>query len=141
MIPPYTLQSKGKSKKQKSANFCSKFADFLVRLMGLEPIRSPTRPSNVRVCLFRHNRILYYVRNSEHLHYTCFFFFVNTFFEKMPVFFLREIFVQIHQKSCVNFYTHNAAIVTLTLDKNKPALYNVITRVICVYCCMRLLYF
>ena len=29
----------------------------LVRLMGLEPIRSPIRPSNVRVCLFRHNRI------------------------------------------------------------------------------------
>ena len=28
----------------------------LVRLMGLEPIRSPIRPSNVRVCLFRHNR-------------------------------------------------------------------------------------
>ena len=28
----------------------------LVRLTGLEPVRSPTRPSNVRVCLFRHNR-------------------------------------------------------------------------------------
>ena len=28
----------------------------VVRLMGLEPIRSPIRPSNVRVCLFRHNR-------------------------------------------------------------------------------------
>ena len=32
---------------------------FLVRLMGLEPIRSPIRPSNVRVCLFRHNRSFY----------------------------------------------------------------------------------
>ena len=33
------------------------FRDFdLVRLTGLEPVRSPTRPSNVRVCLFRHNR-------------------------------------------------------------------------------------
>ena len=31
----------------------------LVRLMGLEPIRSPIRPSNVRVCLFRHNRIFH----------------------------------------------------------------------------------
>ena len=30
---------------------------FLVRLMGLEPIRLPTRPSNVRVCQFRHSRI------------------------------------------------------------------------------------
>ena len=28
----------------------------LVRPMGLEPIRSPIRPSNVRVCLFRHGR-------------------------------------------------------------------------------------
>ena len=26
--------------------------------MGLEPIWSPTRPSNVRVYLFRHDRIL-----------------------------------------------------------------------------------
>ena len=32
-------------------------SDFLVRLMGLEPIRLPTRPSNVRVCQFRHSRI------------------------------------------------------------------------------------
>ena len=29
---------------------------MLVRSMGLEPIRSPIRPSNVRVCLFRHDR-------------------------------------------------------------------------------------
>ena len=28
----------------------------MVRSMGLEPIRSPIRPSNVRVCLFRHDR-------------------------------------------------------------------------------------
>ena len=28
----------------------------LVRPMGLEPIRLPTRPSNVRVCQFRHGR-------------------------------------------------------------------------------------
>ena len=33
----------------------------LVRSTGLEPVRSPTRPSNVRVCLFRHDR--------EHLYY------------------------------------------------------------------------
>jgi hypothetical protein len=26
--------------------------------MGLEPIWSPTRPSNVRVCLFRHDRMI-----------------------------------------------------------------------------------
>ena len=31
-------------------------AAYLVRSMGLEPIRSPIRPSNVRVCLFRHDR-------------------------------------------------------------------------------------
>ena len=29
----------------------------LVRSTGLEPVRSPTRPSNVRVCLFRHDRM------------------------------------------------------------------------------------
>ena len=28
----------------------------LVRSMGLEPIRLPIRPSNVRVCQFRHDR-------------------------------------------------------------------------------------
>ena len=34
----------------------------VVRSTGLEPVRSPTRPSNVRVCLFRHDRmtIFYY---------------------------------------------------------------------------------
>ena len=30
---------------------------FMVRPTGLEPVRSPTRPSNVRVCLFRQGRI------------------------------------------------------------------------------------
>ena len=30
--------------------------DILVRSMGLEPIRLLTRPSNVRVCQFRHDR-------------------------------------------------------------------------------------
>lgn len=29
----------------------------LVRMTGIEPVRSPTRPSNVRVCQFRHIRI------------------------------------------------------------------------------------
>ena len=29
----------------------------MVRLAGLEPARLPTRPSNVRVCLFRHSRM------------------------------------------------------------------------------------
>lgn len=33
-------------------------AGFLVRSPGLEPGRLPIRPSNVRVCLFRHDRIL-----------------------------------------------------------------------------------
>lgn len=32
------------------------FRLVVVRSMGLEPIRSPIRPSNVRVCLFRHDR-------------------------------------------------------------------------------------
>ncbi len=30
---------------------------LLVRRTGLEPVRLPTRPSNVRVCQFRHHRI------------------------------------------------------------------------------------
>ena len=29
----------------------------LVRETGLEPVRKNTRPSNVRVCLFRHSRV------------------------------------------------------------------------------------
>ncbi len=32
------------------------YTHFMVRLPGLEPGWSPIRPSNVRVCLFRHNR-------------------------------------------------------------------------------------
>ena len=31
-------------------------AFLVVRSMGLEPIRLPIRPSNVRVCQFRHDR-------------------------------------------------------------------------------------
>ena len=38
---------------------------FLVQLMGLEPIRLPTRPSNVRVCQFRHSCILSCLRLFE----------------------------------------------------------------------------
>ena len=33
-----------------------KLVDYMVRSTGLEPVRSPTRPSNVRVCQFRHDR-------------------------------------------------------------------------------------
>ena len=36
---------------------CFRMVFCLVRPMGLEPIWLPTRPSNVRVCLFRHGRI------------------------------------------------------------------------------------
>lgn len=37
---------------------------LLVRSKGLEPIPSRTRPSTVRVCLFRHDRILKDVVNN-----------------------------------------------------------------------------
>ena|GEM_PF-4140778 len=37
---------------------------ILVRPMGLEPIRSPTRPSNVRVCQFRHGRIWIFLQEG-----------------------------------------------------------------------------
>ena len=33
-----------------------KLVGMVVRSTGLEPVRSPTRPSNVRVCQFRHDR-------------------------------------------------------------------------------------
>ncbi len=33
------------------------YQGFLVRWAGLEPARLPTRPSNVRVCRFRHHRM------------------------------------------------------------------------------------
>ena len=39
----------------------AKASGIMVRLTGLEPVRSPTRPSNVRVCLFRHNRANIYI--------------------------------------------------------------------------------
>ena len=46
-------------KRQRKQKRCiRKDASSLVRLTGLEPVRLPTRPSNVRVCLFRHSRIL-----------------------------------------------------------------------------------
>jgi len=47
----------------------------LVRSTGLEPVRLPIRPSNVRVCQFHHDRITYLfyvsfaVRNSK-IYYT-----------------------------------------------------------------------
>lgn len=39
----------------------------MVRSTGLEPVWLPTRPSNVRVCLFRHPRInvIYYTNKKE----------------------------------------------------------------------------
>ena len=53
----------------------------MVRLMGLEPIRLPTRPSNVRVCQFRHSRI-HFTRaaRARKIYYTHIFVFVKRFF-------------------------------------------------------------
>ena len=51
----------------------------LVRETGIEPVRSPTRPSNVRVCLFRHSRMPCLL--TQQRYYTPFFENVNTFFE------------------------------------------------------------
>ena len=50
---PYELH-----KKTQSTLVCTLY--FLVRRMGLEPTWLPTRPSNVRVCLFRHLRVWYF---------------------------------------------------------------------------------
>ena len=62
----------------------------LVRETGIEPVRSPTRPSNVRVCLFRHSRIavlinttliLYTIfRKCQYLFWN-FFYFLKNFFD------------------------------------------------------------
>ena len=62
----------------------------LVRLMGLEPIRLPTRPSNVRVCLFRHSRvnIHYYTHKIE---------FVNTFFNFIFHIIFSSYFVRLYR--------------------------------------------
>ncbi len=62
MHPPLQKMYKRKEKKQRIKNdraldgIVSRTLSDLVRSMGLEPIRSPIRPSNVRVCLFRHDR-------------------------------------------------------------------------------------
>ena len=53
--------------------------------MGLEPIRLPTRPSNVRVCQFRHSCIIRFLRPASEArksYYTRLFGFVNPFFCK-----------------------------------------------------------
>ena len=51
-VPPFkSLRAYNQTKRASiGCSFC------LVRSMGLEPIRSPIRPSNVRVCRFRHDR-------------------------------------------------------------------------------------
>ena len=43
--------------KEKYQPLYQKLVLNMVRLTGLEPVPSRTRPSNVRVCLFRHNRV------------------------------------------------------------------------------------
>ncbi len=54
-MPPAAASSPFERKDQtKRASVGCSFC--LVRSMGLEPIRSPIRPSNVRVCRFRHDR-------------------------------------------------------------------------------------
>ena len=50
-------QEKLKIKNTKKERFQIPLFQFLVRTVGLEPTRSPIRPSNVRVCQFRHPRI------------------------------------------------------------------------------------
>ncbi len=52
-----------------------------MRLMGLEPIRLPTRPSNVRVCQFRHSR-RYVCSRERKIYYTHILRFVKYFFAK-----------------------------------------------------------
>ncbi len=61
--------------------------------MGLEPIRLPTRPSNVRVCLFRHSRVNVYYYTQE-------FQFVNTFFNFIFLYFspLEKVLTKLVQK-------------------------------------------
>ncbi len=48
--------------KQKRNFWYTKVPFLLVRETGLEPVRLPTRPSNVRVCRFRHSRIYVVLR-------------------------------------------------------------------------------
>ena len=60
----------------------------LVRETGLEPVRSPTRPSNVRVCLFRHSRMsAWNVVNYNTVPSNC-----QAFFNEMPRFYERILF-------------------------------------------------
>ncbi len=75
-----------KIKRQSSFENC-RF--FLVQLMGLEPIRLPTRPSNVRVCQFRHSCIFHFygsasrgLNQTRKDYYTHIFPFVKHFFKK-----------------------------------------------------------
>lgn len=53
-----SLEQKRKRDRNKPISFS------LVRSKGLEPIPSRTRPSTVRVCLFRHDRICSFISNK-----------------------------------------------------------------------------
>ena len=53
----YIIRDRRERISLKKAWFANKSSFFLVRSTGLEPVRLPTRPSNVRVCLFRQDRV------------------------------------------------------------------------------------
>lgn len=59
-------------KEQPSGSDCS----HLVRRTGLEPVWLPTRPSNVRVCRFRHSRSTVDIITERYTY-------VNTYFAKI----------------------------------------------------------
>ena len=72
-------------------------AVYLVRKTGLDPYGKTTRPSNVRVCQFRHFRI------KQPFHYTKLFFVCQYFFCFFYIFFCRYC---INLRIVLQFYKH-----------------------------------
>ena len=68
MEPPTSLFSKyGVLEQKEYASYFHSLRIDMVRQVGLEPIRSRTRPSNVPVCQFQHYRALGQDKGTGHI--------------------------------------------------------------------------
>ncbi len=84
MEPPTSLFSKyGVLEQKEYASYFHSLRIDMVRQMGLEPIRSRTRPSNVPVCQFQHCRALVQYKGTGQI---CQYLFQNLYIPFQSVF-------------------------------------------------------
>lgn len=62
--PTAYINNRFRNIKKQKRQWVKPLSFLLVRRTGLEPVRLPTRPSNVRVCQFRHHRKFLYFTKS-----------------------------------------------------------------------------